>query len=592
MFQVTTNRDGIGRWSWRWGGAGCLCLLLALAGCATSQHKGDEVFGQINDTLLKAATERKPAPTVPDAALMPSLTPPPVAATENRFDLSVVDAPASQVFMALVSGTPYSMLLPPDIGGRITIHLKNVTVIEALDTIREMFGYEYRIQGKRIFIETNTLKTRFFKINYLASRRQGSSELRVTANSITTSSNNGNSATGGAQTPQTSTSTGSTTTEANDSSRVTMRTDSDFWGDLKTALTAIVGNIEGRSVVINASSGVVVVRAMPNELANVDRYLRETQLIADRQVMLEAKIIDVSLSEDYQSGINWGLFNDKGSANYSIGVAQPGASISAVRGAAQILGDPTSPTLSVTPGSLGGILTGADSKGFIGLAFQTKNFSSLLNFLETQGNVSVLSSPRIATINNQKAVLKVGTDALYVTNLTTSTTTTTTGTVVTPSLTLEPYFSGISLDVTPQIDDDGNIILHVHPMISVVSEKDKSVNLGTLGTFTLPLATSDINETDSIVRVQDGNIVAIGGLMRQEQSADRSQLPGATGIASTLFGQRGSNLSKRELVILIKPTVVQGDQVAVRELEELQQRLQVYRPSARPFEAPASGGAH
>ena len=588
-------RDAADRRPWilRWRGAGCLCLLLALAGCATSHRKGDEVFGQINDTLLKAATERKPAPTAPDAALMPSLTPPPVATpAENRFDLSVVDAPASQVFMALVSGTPYSMLLPPDIGGRITIHLKNVTVTEALDTIREMFGYEYRIQGKRIFIETNTLKTRFFKINYLAGRRQGSSELRVTANSITTSNNgNGNSATGGAQTTQTSSPAGNTTTETDDSSRVTMRTDSDFWGDLKTALTAIVGNAEGRSVVINASSGVVVVRAMPNELANVDRYLRETQLIADRQVMLEAKIIDVSLSEDYQSGINWGLFNDKGSANYSIGVAQPGASISAVRGAAQILGDPTAPTLSVTPGSLGGILTGADSKGFIGLAFQTKNFSSLLNFLETQGNVSVLSSPRIATINNQKAVLKVGTDALYVTNLTTSTTTTTTGTVVTPSLTLEPYFSGISLDVTPQIDDDGNIILHVHPMISVVSEKDKSVNLGTLGTFTLPLATSDINETDSIVRVQDGNIVAIGGLMRQEQSADRSQLPGATGIASTLFGQRGSNLSKRELVILIKPTVVQGDQVAARELEELQQRLQAYRPPARPFEAPTSGGA-
>jgi MSHA biogenesis protein MshL len=596
MFQMKTNSDGVGRWSQglRWGQACCLCLLLALTGCATSQHKGDEVFGQINDALLKAATERKPAPRVPDAALMPSLTPAPTApAAENRFDLSVVDAPASQVFMALVSGTPYSMLLPPDIGGRITIHLKNVTVTEALDTIREMFGYEYRIQGKRIFIEANTLKTRFFKINYLASRRQGSSELRVTANSITTSNNsNGNSATGGAQTTQSSsTTTGGTTGESSDSSRVTMRTDSDFWGDLKTALTAIVGNADGRSVVINASSGVVVVRAMPTELANVDRYLRETQLIADRQVMLEAKIIDVSLSEDYQSGINWGLFNDKGSANYSIGVAQPGASISGVRGAAQVLGDPTSPTLSVTPGALGGILTGAESKGFIGLAFQTKNFSSLLNFLETQGNVSVLSNPRIATINNQKAVLKVGTDALYVTNLTTSTTTTTTGTVVTPSLTLEPYFSGISLDVTPQIDDDGNIILHVHPMISVVSEKDKSVNLGTLGTFTLPLATSDINETDSIVRVQDGNIVAIGGLMRQEQSADRSQLPGATGIASTLFGQRGSNLSKRELVILIKPTVVQGDQGAARELEELQQRLQAYRPPpAKPLEAPT--GAH
>jgi MSHA biogenesis protein MshL len=121
-----------------------LCTAFALAGCGTSQRKGDEVFGQINDVLQKAATERKAPPArVPDTALMPSLTPTPAAApVEPRFDLSVNEAPASQVFMALVSGTAYSMLLPPDLGGNITINLKNVTVIEALDTIRDMFGYE------------------------------------------------------------------------------------------------------------------------------------------------------------------------------------------------------------------------------------------------------------------------------------------------------------------------------------------------------------------------------------------------------------------------------------------------------------------
>lgn len=563
------------------------CLVIALAGCATSPRKGDEVLGQINDVLLKATTERKAPATVPDAALMPSLIPQLAAApAESRFDLSVVDAPASQVFMALVSGTPYSMLLPPDVAGNITINLKNVTIPEALDTIREMFGYEYRVQGKRIFIETNTIKTRFFKINYLASRRQGSSELRVTGSSITTSGGaSGGSGSGSATQAAPAAAGGAGASGASgDTSRVSMSTDSDFWGDLKTALTAIVGNADGRSVVINASSGVVVVRAMPNELSNVDKYLKATQLIADRQVMLEAKIIDVSLSEDYQSGINWGFFQEHNGKFSAIGVAQAGATISGGRGTAQILGDPASPTLSVQPGPLGSILAGAGSKGFIGLALQTSNFAALLNFLETQGSVSVLSSPRIASINNQKAVLKVGTDALFVTNLTTSTTTTTTGTVVTPSLTLEPYFSGISLDVTPQIDDDGNIILHVHPMISVVTEKEKSVNLGTLGTFTLPLATSNINETDSIVRVQDGNIVAIGGLMRQEQATDRSQLPGATGIGSTLFGQRGSALNKRELVILIKPTVIQSDQSSIQELNDVQERLQAYRPAAKSAE--------
>jgi MSHA biogenesis protein MshL len=232
---------------------------------------------------------------------------------------------------------------------------------------------------------------------------------------------------------------------------------------------------------------------------------------------------------------------------------------------------------SVTPGQLGSIVASTLGKGFFGLAFQTANFASLLNFLETQGSVSVLSSPRIATLNNQKAVLKVGTDDLYVTNVTTSTTATTTGSVSTPSLTLSPYFSGISLDVMPQIDDDDNIILHVHPAISTVINKDMTINLGiALGTYTLPLASSSVNETDSIVRVKDGNIVAIGGLMSQSQNANRNQLPGTGSIP--IFGQRASTQAKRELVILIKPTVIREDQSWVKDLEQTGERLRALDP--------------
>lgn len=564
--------------------AAVLCAAL-LAACAAPQRSGTEVLGQINDVLLKSATERKaPAAEAADKSLMPPLAPQvPAEAPEPRFDLSVVNAPATQVFMALVSGTRYSMLLPQDISGNITVNLKDVTLAEALDTIRELFGYEYRIQGKRIFIEPNTMKSRVFQINYLASRRQGSSDLRVTGGSMTTGAAPGTTA---GATPTTApgqatpTGTGTQTlARSNDTSRVSMLTDSDFWGDLNRALVAIVGATDGRSVVVNPSSGVVLVRALPNELRSVEKYLRATQLIAERQVMLEAKIIDVTLAEDYQAGINWGVFKSGPNSRTGFGVAQPGATIG-VGSTAQTLGQVTSPTLSVSPGLLGSIAASALSKGFIGLAFQTSNFTSLLNFLETQGSVSVLSSPRIATLNNQKAVLKVGTDELFVTNITSSTTTTTTGTVSSPSLTLQPYFSGISLDVTPQMDEDGNIILHVHPAISTVAEKEKVIDLGALGIYRLPLATSSINETDSIVRVQNGNIVAIGGLMRQEQSADRSQLPGATGAAASVLGQRATALSKRELVILIKPTVIDSDKAWTQDLKETQDRLRTY-PSGR-----------
>jgi MSHA biogenesis protein MshL len=566
-----------------------MLLAVALAGCAAPPRAGNEVLGQINDVLLKSATERKaPRAEVTDTSLIPPLAPQAVAdvaAVEPRFDLSVVNAPATQVFMALVSGTRYSMLLPPDVSGNVTVNLKDVTVMEALDTIRELYGYEYRVQGKRIFIEPNTMKSRVFQINYLSSRRQGSSDLRVTGSSMTASGTTGSTGSTATSTAGQTTPTGAgtpTSSRSNDTSRVSMSTDSDFWGDLNRALASIVGNTEGRSVVINPSSGVVLVRALPNELRSVEKYLKATQLIAERQVMLEAKIIDVTLSEDFQSGVNWGAFKSGPNSRTGIGVAQPGATIG-VGSTAQIIGQATSPTLSVTPGLLGSIAASTLSKGFIGLAFQTANFAALLNFLETQGSVSVLSSPRIATLNNQKAVLKVGTDELFVTNITSSTTTTTTGSVSSPSVTLQPYFSGISLDVTPQIDEEGNIILHVHPAVSTVAEKEKVIDLGALGIYRLPLAASSINETDSIVRVQDGNIVAIGGLMRQEQSSDRSQLPGATGAVANALGQRSAALRKRELVILIKPTMIENDRAWTQDLKDVQERVRAY-PSVRSAE--------
>ena len=560
-----------------------MLLAAALAGCAAPPRAGNEVLGQINDVLLKSATERKaPHAELTDKSLMPPLAPQAVAdaaTTEPRFDLSVVNAPATQVFMALVSGTRYSMLLPPDVSGNVTVNLKDVTVMEALDTIRELYGYEYRVQGKRIFIEPNTMKSRVFQINYLSSRRQGSSDLRVTGSSMTSSGTAGSTGSTATSTPGQTTPTGTGTPTAargSDTSRVSMSTDSDFWGDLNRALASIIGTTDGRSVVINPSSGVVLVRALPNELRSVEKYLKATQLIAERQVMLEAKIIDVTLSEDFQSGVNWGAFKSGPNSRSGIGVVQPDATIG-VGSTTQIIGQAASPTLAVTPGLLGSIAASALSKGFIGLAFQTSNFAALLNFLETQGRVSVLSSPRIATLNNQKAVLKVGTDELFVTNITSSTTTTTTGSVSSPSVTLQPYFSGISLDVTPQIDEDGNIILHVHPAVSTVAEKEKVIDLGSLGIYKLPLAASSINETDSIVRVQDGNIVAIGGLMRQEQSSGNSQLPGSSGFIANALGQRSAGSSKRELVILIKPTMIDNDRAWTQDIKDVQERMRAYR---------------
>lgn len=550
-----------------------LVVALMLSACGAVPQRQDMVRDRIGDELAQATTQRKSYEKAQQGMLPPLSVELPAhengnGNSENRFDLSVVNAPAAQVFMAIVTGTRYNMLVGPEVTGNITVNLKDVTVKEALESIRELYGYEFSVKGSRISIQPNTLQTRVFQVNYLASRRQGETQLRVTSSSI---------AGGGA--PGTSTpSTGATPVPAGagqqgqaggtTTSRVQTNSDTDFWRDLQAALATIVTG-EGRNIVVNSISGVVLIRAYPTELRSVEQYLKATQVMVERQVMLEAKILEVSLSQQFQAGINWSTFNSNSkNNNMSFGVANPGTTL-------QPTGSLSTSDVAISPGMAGSVVASALGKGFIGLAFQTANFAALLNFLETQGSVSVLSSPRIATLNNQKAVLKVGTDELFVTNVTTTTTTSTAGgTTATPSLTLQPYFSGISLDVTPQIDDEGNIILHVHPAISTVAEKEKLIDLGTMGQFKLPLASSSVNETDSIVRVQDGNIVAIGGLMTQGQTSDRSGLPGTLGTpAGAAVGQRGSSLSKRELVILLKPTIIADDRAWVKDLEQSSERL-------------------
>lgn len=547
-----------------------LFLLVApavLLGCGSPQPRPDTVRERIGDEMAQAMSNRKSAEVAERALLAPlTIELPRQEVGEYRFDLSIVNAPAVQVFMAIVSGTRYNMLVGPEVTGNITVNLKDVTVREALESIRELYGYEFMIKGNRIAIQPNTLQTRVFQVNYLASRRQGATELRVTSSSIAGS--------GGAAIPAAPTAAGAApaapgATVGSLTSRVQTNSDTDFWRDLQTALGTIVTG-EGRSVVVNSISGVIVVRGLPREMRAVEQYLKATQVMVERQVMLEAKIIEVHLSEKYQSGINWSTFNGS-NHRASFGVAQPGTSLRPAGGGAFGNSD-----VSVLPGVAGQVIASSLGNGFVGLALQTANFAALLNFLETQGSVSVLSSPRIATLNNQKAILKVGTDELFVTNVTTTVTTSAAGgTLATPSLTLQPYFSGISLDVTPQIDEEGNIILHVHPAISTVTEKEKVVDLGeTMGLFKLPLASSTVNETDSIVRVQDGNIVAIGGLMTHSQLSNRNGLPGTVNSpAGVLLGQRGSALEKRELVILLKPTIIQDDRSWQRDLQQSSERL-------------------
>jgi MSHA biogenesis protein MshL len=560
-----------------------IALMLALFGCASQQAKFNTTSKEINAELTKAAEGRVVSqPEAVSQALLPPITVELAKAEgkpqEKKFDLAVNNAPANQVLLAIVSGTRYSMLVHPDVKEPISVNLKEVSLFEALDAIRELYGYEYKVDGTRIYIQPLTLQTRVFQISYINDLRKGTSDISVTAS--------------GAINPA-----GGAAAAAAESSKLNTTSSSDFWAELAKSLAAIVGTAEGRSVVVSPQSGVIVVRAMAAELRNVAAYLKATQLSVERQVILEAKILEVQLNEGFQSGVNWAAFNRTPHTAGSISQLTPNTALTTT--GPLIGGTVTSPTGGLSGGSLanvtvGGtpisttspgtnILAGAAAGTLFGLAFQASNFAALITFLETQGNVHVLSSPRIATLNNQKAVLKVGADELFVTNVTSATTTSqgVVQTSTTPTITFQSFFSGVALDVTPRIDEDNNIILHIHPSVSNVQQVDKTITLSASqgGSVSIPVPRSAIQETDSVIRAQDGQIVAIGGLMTQAQVSDRSQIPGLGSIpvAGELFGSGNKISQKRELVILLKATVVHSDKDWQEDIQQARERMQNLR---------------
>jgi MSHA biogenesis protein MshL len=553
---------------------------IAIAGCAAPLPPTKEVDKRIIGELEQAHVRKPEArPAAVDEALLPPLRMemPAVAGRpmEPRFDLSVNSAPASQVFMSLVSGTRYSMLIHPGVTGTISVSLKDVTLLEALESIRDLYGYEYRMDGSRISIQPAGLQTRIFRVNYLTALRRGSSDVRVQSGSVAdVGSGQAPPIPAGAGTPA-----ALPAARSIDSSRVSTQQVNDFWSELRTALQAIIGTAEGRSVVVTPHSGVVAIRAMPAELRGVEQYLRETRVAIERQVMLEAKIIQVTLSTAYQTGINWAVFRSSG-PNVAAGQFSTGRGTTELSARGGILagGGQTVDTAGRTVIAAGTAVAASNpASALFGIALQTSNFAALLQFLETQGSVQVLSSPRVATLNNQKAVLKVGTDEFFVTNVATVTTTTGTSSQQTPTVTVAPFFSGILLDVTPRIDENDGIMLHIHPSISEVTESQRVVNLGgTVPSITLPLARSTVSETDSIVRASNGNIVAIGGLMSVDTRDNHGGIPG---VDSPFLRNTDRQSTKRELVILLKATVLPDDRAWEQDLRETEERLRSFYPA-------------
>lgn len=535
----------------------------SLLGCAMGHRDPVEIKQTLNQSINASnsrALDELPASVQDD--LMPELGNDGFDNSDKtlkRFRIQANQVEARAFFASLVKGTEFSVAVHPNVAGRITLNVSDVTLDDILSVVQDMYGYDVVKTGKVIQVYPAGLRTVTIPVDYIQFQRSGRSLTSIVTSSVTSSGSSSSSKSSSSSSDSSSNASGSSkdsSTTASGGTRIDTVTESNFWPLLQQAVSRLIGSGDGQSVVVTPQASVITVRAYPDEIREVRQFLGVSQQRMQRQVILETKILEVTLSDGYQQGINW--------SNLSASIGNSGS----------VVIDRTGP--STLPGldAIGSLL-----KGQTNVTLSDGSFEAVLSFMSTQGDLNVLSSPRVTAANNQKAVIKVGSDEYYVTAMS-SVAGSGDSANVAPEVTLTPFFSGISLDVTPQIDDNGNVFLHVHPAVIEVETDVKNLNLGgNYADVSLPLAKSSIRESDSVIRARDGDVVVIGGLMKSNTIDRVSKVPflGDIPALGHLFRNTNKLTQKTELVILLKPTVV-GVNTWQKELERSRDLLQEWFP--------------
>jgi len=293
-------------------------------------------------------------------------------------------------------------------------------------------------------------------------------------------------------------------------------------------------------LVMDKQGGNILVTDFPRFLDRIAAFLETVEGSVQRQVLIEARIIEVTLTGEFRFGINWAA------------VARAGA-LAGATSSGKIFNQALAPA-NTTDFQIG--VTSTD-------------FDALINILSSQGEVNVLSSPRLTTLNNQTAVLRSATDdVFFVTE--TERTPGPSGVQSFTTVTPRTVTVGVVLSITPQISSDGSVILHVRP---TVSRSDRTASI-TVDNTTISVPILDVREADVIVRAEAGQVVVIGGLIDERQTDDERKVPllGDLPGIGRLFRQTIKKRDKTELIVLLRPTVLVGkraDEISARDLARL-----------------------
>ena len=409
---------------------------------------------------------------------------------------------------------------------------------QALEAILGQLGFSYRREGRIIRISKPVLETKIFQVNYISTSRKGEKTVVATQGA----------GAGGEQISASET-------------RIGGKDDIDFWAELQEGLTAIIfaeekptavlraresgvvssmTSKDGKKLVISKLSGLIQVRDYPEEMQEVARFLEQMETSSQRQVLIQARFLEVTLRKEFETGVRWDKIQTE---LLNLNLTQLSLSWNIFGG-----GTPSSATGAMLVSGATGPLANGD---FV--------LSDLVKALEIQGKVKALASPKVATLNNQTAIVKIARQDVYFTSEISQGQTSTL-----QSFTPNTIDVGVILDVTPQVGGGGDITMNIHP--SITAEFDR---------VTAPDGTEfpllRIREADTVVKVRDGQTIIIAGLIQEQDSTTRTGLPCLTNlpVLGYLFGYREETSEKTELVILITPTVLTGKRIEEIKGEDL-----------------------
>lgn len=507
-------------------------IALIIYGCAAPQ------IVPVSETMSMKEVPQVEAPK-PEEVPKPLKEETEVLKGEGLFSLSVRDVDIRDVFLLLSKDSGVNIIADADVTGKISVDFTGLNLESALYAITRPLSYTFRMDKGFIRVNKPILETRSFSLNYITGRRASTSTMQAaitgggtTAPPIGTTSNiNLNLTTAGTTTQGTQT----TTSTGQGNVNVTTSGVSDFWNEVRKGLEVIIfgdatggdlseggfsrGDKSGKKLIINEMAGVIHVTDYSDNMERVADFLNDVEKAVRRQVMIQAHIVEVSLDDSYSFGIDWELLTGSGMGE---------------RGSLFRFSQELVPT---------------PETGVFQIGITDWRINALLDAMKKQGQVNVLSSPKISTMNNQRAVIKLTTkEVSWITN----TILNAEGNVVLSYTTPQIDEVGIFLDVTPQIDETGVITMQIHPSISEKIRESESPDKKS------KRPVIDVREVDTMIKVRNGQTIVIAGLITDKVNEATTRVPflGDLPLLGNLFRQTIQEKRKSELVLLMTPYVL------------------------------------